>query len=52
MNTEDQRAYFALRERQEITAAATCEDDSAARAHFEMAALYRKRIEDLDRADA
>jgi len=51
MSTDDQREYFAMRERQEITTAATCEDDSAAKAHLEMAALYRKRIEELERAD-
>lgn len=45
MDAEDQRAYFADRERQEISKAATCEDNAVAKAHLEMASLYRKRIE-------
>ncbi len=45
MDAEDQRAYLAHREQQEITKAAACEDNAVARAHLEMASLYRERIE-------
>jgi len=43
----DEREYLARREREETTAAATCKDNAAAKAHLEMAAMYRKRLERL-----
>ena len=39
----EDRAYYAKRAREELVRAATCEDNAAARAHLDLAALHRKR---------
>ena len=47
MSAFDNRNYYAARECAEISAAEKCDSLEAARAHREMAKLYRQRLEEL-----
>ena len=44
----EESAYYAQRAREELVRAATCEDNAAAKAHLDLAALHRKRAVEIE----